>query len=77
MNPPHHAILLCVGEKSQVQTLNRTQPILPLAPGVPVRQSHDYERHGVTSLFAAMDVASGVTIGSCYPATGIRSSFAF
>ena len=66
MNPPDHAIVLCVDEKSQVQALNRTQPILPLAPGVPVRQSHDYERHGVTSLFAALDVASGVTISSCY-----------
>jgi transposase len=66
MNPPERAIVLCVDEKSQVQALNRTQPILPLAPGVPARQSHDYERHGVTSLFAAMDVATGVTISSCY-----------
>ena len=66
MNPPAHAIVLCVDEKSQVQALNRTQPILPLAPGVPARQSHDYERHGVTSLFAALDVASGVTISNCY-----------
>jgi transposase len=66
LNPPERAIVLCVDEKSQVQALNRTQPILPLAPGVPARQSHDYERHGVTSLFAAMDVASGVTISSCY-----------
>jgi transposase len=66
MNPPDRAIVLCVDEKSQVQALNRTQPILPLAPGVPARQSHDYERHGVTSLFAAMDVASGVTISNCY-----------
>jgi transposase len=66
MNPPDRAIVLCVDEKSQVQALNRTQPILPLAPGVPARQSHDYKRHGVTSLFGAMDVASGVTIGSCY-----------
>src|SRR5689334_4982818 len=46
MNPPDRAIVLCVDEKSQVQALNRTQPILPLAPGVPARQSHDYERHG-------------------------------
>jgi transposase len=66
MNPPDHAIVLCVDEKSQVQARNRTQPILPLAPGVPARQSHDYERHGVTSLFAALDVASGVTISNCY-----------
>jgi transposase len=66
LNPPDRAIVLCVDEKSQIQALNRTQPILPLAPGVPARQTHDYERHGVTSLFAAMDVASGVTISSCY-----------
>jgi transposase len=66
LNPPDRAIVLCVDEKSQVQALNRTEPILPLAPGVPARQSHDYERHGVTSLFAAMDVASGVTISTCY-----------
>jgi transposase len=66
LNPPDRAIVLCVDEKSQVQALNRTEPILPLAPGVPARQSHDYERHGVTSLFAAMDVGSGVTISSCY-----------
>ena len=66
MNPPDRAIVLCVDEKSQVQALNRTQPILPLAPGIPARQSHDYERNGVTSLFAAMDVASGVTISNCY-----------
>src|ERR1051326_3014890 len=66
MNPPQRAVVLCVDEKSQVQALNRTQPILPLAPGVPARQSHDYERHGATSLFAAMDVASGVTISTCY-----------
>jgi transposase len=66
LNPPERAIVLCVDEKSQVQALNRTQPILPMAPGVPARQSHDYQRHGVTSLFAAMDVASGVTISNCY-----------
>jgi transposase len=66
LNPPDRAIVLCVDEKSQVQALNRTEPILPMAPGVPARQSHDYERHGVTSLFAAMDVASGVTISTCY-----------
>ena len=68
LNPPDRAIVLCVDEKSQVQALNRTEPILPLAPGIPARQSHDYERHGVTSLFAAMDVASGVTISTVLPA---------
>jgi transposase len=66
MNPPDHAIALWVDEESQVQALNRTQPILPLAPGVPARQSHDYEGHGVTPLFAALDVASGVTTSNCY-----------
>lgn len=66
MSPPDHAVVLCVDEKSQVQALNRTQPILPLAPGVPARQSHDYERHGVTSLFAALDVATGETISACH-----------
>ncbi len=66
MNPPERAMVLCVDEKSQVQALNRTQPILPLAPGVPARRSHDYQRHGVTSLFAALDVAGGVAISSCY-----------
>ena len=66
LSPPERAVVLCVDEKSQVQALNRTEPILPLAPGVPARQSHDYERHGVTSLFAAMDAASGVTISTCY-----------
>ena len=66
LNPPDRAIILWVDEKSQVQALNRTEPILPLGPGIPARQSHDYERHGVTSLFAAMDVASGVTISNCY-----------
>ena len=66
MNPPDRAMVLCVDEKSQVQALNRTQPILPLAPDVPARQTHDYKRHGVTSLFAALDVATGLTLGSCY-----------
>jgi transposase len=66
LNPPDRAVVVCLDEKSQVQALNRTEPILPLAPGVPARQSHDYERYGVTSLFAAMDVASGVTISTCY-----------
>ncbi len=66
MSPPDHSIVLCVDEKSQVQALNRTQPILPLGPGVPARQSHDYERHGVTSLFAAMNVKTGETISACH-----------
>ena len=64
-NPPDRAMVLWVDEKSQVQARNRTEPIVRLAPGIPARQSHDSERHGVTSLFAAMDVASGVTISKC------------
>jgi transposase len=66
LNPPERAVALCVDQKGQVQALNRTQPILPIAPGVPARQSHDYQRHGVTPLFAAMNGASGVTISSCH-----------
>ena len=66
MNPPERAVVLCVDEKSQVRALNRTQPILPLGPGVPARQSHDYERHGVTSLFAALDTKTGETISACH-----------
>ena len=73
LNPPDRAIVLCVDEKSQVQALNRTQPILPLAPGVPARQSHDYERHGVTSLFAALDVASGSPSAVATDGTGTKS----
>src|ERR1700688_181238 len=65
MNPPDHAVVLCVDEKSQVQALDRTRPLLPLRPGVPERQTHDYIRHGTTSLFAALEVASGKVIGKC------------
>lgn len=66
LNPPEHAIVLCVDEKSQVQALDRTQPILPLRPGLPETRTHDYERHGTTSLFAALDVATGKVIGECH-----------
>ncbi|HEY9287180.1 MAG TPA: IS630 family transposase [Candidatus Dormibacteraeota bacterium] len=66
LNPPDKALVLCVDEKSQIQALDRTQPILPLAPGVPQRQTHDYRRHGTTSLFAALDVASGKVIGETH-----------
>jgi transposase len=65
LNPPAHAIVLCVDEKSQVQALNRTQPILPLRPGLPEQRTSDYERHGTTSLFAALDIATGRVIGKC------------
>jgi len=66
INPPQHALVLCVDEKSQVQALNRTQPILPLRPGLPEQRTHDYERNGTTSLFAALDIATGKVIGQCH-----------
>lgn len=66
MDPPERAVVLCVDEKSQIQALDRTSPILPLMPGVPERRTHDYKRHGTTSLFAALDAATGTVIGKCY-----------
>jgi transposase len=63
--PPENSIVLCVDEKSQIQALERTQPILPLREGVPERQTHDYYRHGTTTLFAALNVLSGKVIGEC------------
>ena len=66
LNPPEHAIVLCVDEKSQVQALDRTQPISPLRPGLPEQRTSDYERHGTTSLFAALDIATGEVIGKCH-----------
>lgn len=67
LNPPDRALVLSVDEKSQIQALNRTQPILPLRPGTAERRTADYERHGTTSLFAALDVKTGKVIGRCYP----------
>ena len=67
MAPPERAVVLCVDEKSQIQALERSQPMLPLRPGTPLRRTHDYKRHGTTSLFAALDVATGEVIGRCYP----------
>jgi len=66
LNPPDHALVLCLDEKSQVQALDRTRPLLPMRPGIPERQTHDYIRHGTTSLFAALDVATGKVIGQCH-----------
>ena len=63
LNPPERAVVLCVDEKSQIQALDRTAPILPLLPGVPERRSHDYRRAGTSSLYAALDLASGQVIG--------------
>ena len=67
LSPPERAVVLCVDEKSQVQALDRTQPLLPMRPGQPERHTHDYTRHGTTSLFAALDVKAGTVIGKCMP----------
>ena len=64
--PPERAIVLCVDEKSQIQALDRSQPMFPMRPGQAARRSHDYKRHGTTSLFAALDIATGRVIGKCY-----------
>src|SRR3989441_1229204 len=66
LNPPDHALVLSLDEKSQVQALDRTRPLLPMRPGIPARQTHDYIRHGTTSLFAALNVATGKVVGRCY-----------
>ena len=66
LDPPERALVLCVDEKSQIQELNRTAPLLPLRPGLPAQMTHDYQRHGTTSLFAALEVASGKVHGRCY-----------
>jgi len=66
MNPPEHALVLSVDEKAQVQALDRTQPLLPMKPGFTEKRTHDYYRHGTTSLFAALNVASGEVVGRCY-----------
>jgi transposase len=66
LNPPERAVVLCVDEKSQIQALDRTAPILPMLPGVPGRATHDYKRSGTSSLYAALDIASGKVIGSLH-----------
>ena len=66
MNPPDNAVVLCVDEKSQIQALERAQPVLPMSLGQPERQTHDYIRHGTTDLFAALDAATGEILGKCY-----------
>ena len=65
-SPPEKAVVLCVDEKSQVQALNRSQPVLPMMPGMPERRTRDYARHGVTSLFAAFNIADGTVIGELH-----------
>jgi hypothetical protein len=67
MNPPDKALVLCVDEKSQIQALDRTQPGLPMKKGRAGTMTHDYKRHGTTTLFAALDLKSGIVIGDCQP----------
>jgi transposase len=66
LNPPERAVVLCVDEKSQIQALDRTRPILPMLPGTPARATHDYKRHGTSSLYAALNLASGMVIGQLH-----------
>ena len=73
-NPPEHAVVLCVDEKSQIQALDRSQPVLPMMPGMPERRTHDYYRHGITSLFAAFNIADGTVISRTAPPPPRRSS---
>ena len=70
LNPPEKAIVLCVDEKSQIQALDRTAPILPLRPGLPEKATHDYKRNGTTTLFAALEVATGKVTDNCYDRHG-------
>ncbi len=66
LNPPERAVVLCVDEKSQIQALDRSQPILPMLPGTPERATHDYKRHGTSSLYAALDLTTGKVIGQLH-----------
>jgi len=66
VDPPEKALVLCVDEKTQIQALDRSAPVLPMMPGMPERRTHDYLRHGITTLFAALDVATGQVIGSIH-----------
>ncbi len=77
LDPPTNAIVLCIDEKSQIQALNRTQPILPVRPGLPERATHDYKRNGTTTLFAALEVATGTVTDRCYDRHGKAEFLAF
>jgi len=77
LDPPERALVLCVDEKSQIQALDRTQPLLPMTPGQCERRTHDYVRHGTTTLFAALDVKSGRVIGSLHKRHRAREFLAF
>jgi transposase len=65
-NPPERAVVLCVDEKAQIQALDRSQPVLPMMPGMPERRTHDYQRNGITSLFAAFNIEDGTVIGELH-----------
>jgi transposase len=67
LEPPENAVVVCVDEKTQIQALDRTRPVLPMRPGIPQRQTHDYIRHGTTTLFAALEAATGTVTDACYP----------
>ena len=67
LEPPAGALVLCVDEKTQVQALDRTQPILPLRPGLPEGRTHDYKRNATTNLYAALEIASGQVVTACQP----------
>ena len=77
LDPPERALVLCVDEKSQIQALDRTQPLLPMRPGQVERRTHDYMRHGTTTLFAALDIATGKVIGQCFPRHRSREFLSF
>jgi transposase len=67
LHPPDRALVLCLDEKPQVQAVDRTEPVLPLRPGIPARQTHDYIRHGTTNLFAALNILDGTVVARCHP----------
>ena len=77
LDPPQRALVLCVDEKTQIQALNRTQPVFPMLPGTPARASHDYVRHGTSSLYAALDLATGKVIGSLHARHRAQEFLAF
>ena len=77
LDPPQKAIVLCIDEKSQIQALDRTAPMLPMRPGLPARATHDYKRHGTTTLFAALEIATGKVTDACYDRHGKAEFLAF
>lgn len=77
LNPPEHALVLSVDEKTQIQALDRTQLILPVREGIPERQTHDYRRNGTTDLFAALDVMTGRIVGECHKRHRAKEFLAF